>query len=167
MIDRRPTIRGFSLIESVITMVLAGSVLVAALSTVSVSRWGQVRYQTDSRGHALAQSLMAEILPLAYADPNDTGSLGLETGESGLVRRLWNDVDDFQGLQLSTLTDPNGVARPQTEGWTAAVSVTWANPANPMADEASDSGLKRIEVTTLYQARHRIRLMALKSEVTD
>lgn len=158
---------GFSLVETIFCTLLAGTLLVAALQTVSAARWGQYNNAMASRGMALAQSLWAEIEPLDYEDPNAPGTLGLESGESTTTRATLNDVDDYQGLALNPVTDINGVVLPSYTGWEVDVTVQYADPENPDRDAATESGLKRITINAVYQNRTWATLTGLKCKVTS
>ncbi len=162
--SRRTPHPGFTLVETMISTVLAGGLLVAALSTVGAARLGQYQLSNTCRGMALAQSLWAEMAPLAYVDPNGTGSLGLETGESLSTRAELNDVDDYDGLDLDPVTDCNGTTLEAFADWNVTVSVAYADLSDPSTDASSDTGLKRVTIEALYQDKTWATLVVLKSE---
>ena len=156
---------GFTLIETMMSTILAGILMVAALSTVSAVHWTEYSNTTASRGMALAQALLAEIEPLAYEDPVTPGGLGLENDESTEVRAQLNDVDDYDGLQLDPITDINGVTIVGTTDWTLEVSVQWATISTPQTTTDSDTGLKLITIQAAYQDRIYTTLQALKADL--
>lgn len=149
--------RALSMIEIVISTVIVGVMLVAALQTVAVARGGQARVANRNTGVLLAQDLMAEILRLAYADPEPSGRVfGPETTET-LGRAVFDDVDDYVDWTESPPTGRDGVALPGYTDWSRKVKVVFADPnslqpaANQPAKGASplglDTGMKRITVT--------------------
>ncbi len=99
--------RGFSLVEIIITIVIIGVALTAA-----IAGWGTIaRHSSDvmwqTRVSYLGQAYLEEILsrrydeqtPLGGSPPCTTctapGSLGFESGET---RATFDDVDDYHGL---------------------------------------------------------------------
>ncbi|MDC5703929.1 prepilin-type N-terminal cleavage/methylation domain-containing protein [Vibrio europaeus] len=107
--------RGFSLIESVIVIVVMGIAMLTITSFLvpQVSRSADPHYQT--RAAAMGQSVMTKILARNFDNvidiPNgvvtcDTsgvnqctpaGSFGIDSGETNNNPDAYNDVDDFQG----------------------------------------------------------------------
>jgi len=67
---------GFTLIESVISIAIAGGLLVVALNAAGSAKFGQYKTGQRQRGLMLAQDLMAEVLAQAYAEPVDTATFG-------------------------------------------------------------------------------------------
>lgn len=106
---------GFTLIESVIVIVVMGIAMLTITSFLApeISRSADPHYQT--RAAALGQSVMTQILarnfdehsgtqgglPLCSAvgesDCTDIGDFGKDSGESDNNPATYNDVDDFQG----------------------------------------------------------------------
>ena len=139
--------RAFTLVEAVISAVVVGVMLVAALNTVGASRIGQQKTGDRTKGALLAQQLMTEILQQYYADP-ENGGFGLDGDEVGDgSRSLWDDVDDYDGWSASPPQRKDGTVIAEFDGWERSVSVAWVNPYNLQAAVGTDLGVKRITVT--------------------
>ncbi|OHB74408.1 MAG: hypothetical protein A2Z25_19770 [Planctomycetes bacterium RBG_16_55_9] len=67
---------GFTLVEAVMSMLIVGTMLVAALSTVGASRLSQYKTSRSHCGRLLAESLMAEILRQDYQEPGGAVAFG-------------------------------------------------------------------------------------------
>lgn len=158
---------GFTLIEAVMSMLIVGLMLVAALNTVGASKLSQARNTERVRGPLLAQDLMAEILSQNYEEPVDTVGFGRESGESGGDRADWDDVDDYDGWSKSPPQKKDGTVMPDLQGWGREVTVTWANAFTPDSPSVAATDLKRIDVKVTYQGRTVATISALRSYVWD
>ena len=128
--------KGFSLIESVVSVLLVGVLMVAAMQALGASK----RRESDTfdrlRGRQLAGAMLNEILLQAYKEPetDDAPLFGLEPGESTGNRSLFDDVDDYVGWTSSPPNDRSGTALPGFTGWTRSVAVQWADPHHARPD---------------------------------
>jgi hypothetical protein len=147
----------------VIATVIVAVMLVAVLQTVGASKQGQLDLVQGIRGQGLAQSMMSEILPLAYADPNGSSTLGRDAGESAVSRENYNDVDDYSGWVAAPPAAPDGTPIPGLTDWQREVAVDWVDPDDPATAKAAESGVKRITVTVRYNGRPIHSLTALRS----
>jgi MSHA pilin protein MshD len=147
----RPTHRttssrpGFTLVESLMSVLIVSLVLVAALGTIgAIGRTRQV--QVDRAAAAqFGDQLMSEILQCYYQDPSGAGPLGPDTGESS--RDQFDDVDDYDKWQSTAppkLRD--GTLMTDYARWKASVDVDYARLSGPRNTESSDTGLKRIRL---------------------
>ena len=116
--------RGFSLVEIIITIVIIGVALTAA-----VAGWGNIaRHSSDvmwqTRVSYLGQAYLEEILSRRYDEQTplggspacivctDQSSFGAESGET---RATYDDVDDYHGLTenavglFNSLVTPGGI----------------------------------------------------------
>jgi len=136
-----------TLVEVMMASCIVAVLLVAALSVVGgVSRTYAV---TDEKAKAflLAADLMNEILRAPYEDPNGSAVFGLETGEGSVTRSAFDDVDDYDNWSETPPAAKDGTAYTGLTNWTRTVQVEWVEVLNPTATAASESGLKRIQVT--------------------
>lgn len=158
-VKRRPAL---SLIEVIVSMILVGLLLVAAMRSVGgVFRTWSIS-QNLHGGTGLAQQLMTEILQQGYSDPDGSASWGPEAPESSAVRSAWDDIDDYDGWS-SVPQSKDGTSLPGYEGWTRAVSVAYAGLADPTQLSLSDEGLKRITVTVTDPGGRQSVLIAYRS----
>jgi len=161
----RVTPRGFTLVEAVMSMLIVGLMLVAALNTVGASKIAQARNAEQSLGPMLAEDLMAEILSQNYQEPTDPVQFGREAGEPGGDRSTWDDVDDYDGWDSSppeVLQNKDGTAIPDLSGWGREVKVVFVDPGL-VNTSVSDIGLKRIQVTVTHMGRVVAELWGLRT----
>ena len=158
---RRP--EGFTLVEAVLSLVIVSVMLVAALGAVGASRLSQQRTSQYSRGQLLAESLMAEILPQDYQDPNDTPVFGTESGESNTTRADFDDVDDYDSWSSSPPVQKDGTQIAGLSGWQRSVTVDWVDPADITQVKASESNAKQINVTVSCDNKQVASLTAIRT----
>jgi type II secretory pathway pseudopilin PulG len=155
--------RGFTIAEATMSTVIVAVMLVAALNTVGVSRTTQHRTALVGRGQLLAEALLAEILQQSYQEPTDTVAFGLETGETATIRSAYDDVDDYSGWSASPPTAKDGTPLTNSTGWKQTVVVERIDPQNPTVTSTTETGAKRITVTTLYKNVPQATLVAIKT----
>lgn len=120
---RRTCARGFTLIEAVVSMVIVGVMLVAALQTVAAAADARRRGAALSRADDLARVLLSEVCSKAYEDPNGSPVFGTEAGEIARDSRNFNDFDDYHGFTQTDPTLADGTALAGYTGWSWGVSV--------------------------------------------
>lgn len=141
-----PRQRGFTLLESVIAVMLVGLLMVAALQSVGAAKRREIHSLDQLQGQQLAAALMNEILLQAYSEPVTAAVFGPESGEAG-NRTLFDDVDDYSGWSATPPTDRSGQPVPGFSGWTHSVAVQWADPTTLTTTPSSHTGLKRLTAT--------------------
>jgi len=146
-----PNRGGYTLVEAVVSSVIVGTMMVAALGTVGASRVGQYKTSQGSRGQLLAQSMMAEILSQSYREPVDVPVFGPELpAEQGNGRASYDDVDDYHGWSASPPQNKDGSEIPGLDGWRRTVTVEWVNPFDLEEVESFETSIKRITVTVSH-----------------
>lgn len=159
------TRRGFTMIEAALSLVIVSAMLIAALNTVGTSQMMQYKMTSQSRALLLAEDLMTEILQLPYEEPVQMPiEMGLEAGESGGDRLRYDDVDDYHGWRMSPPRAPDGTPVPETAGYRRIVKVQWVEPDDVVTSSATETGLKRVEVTVEFEGNHVVTLCGLRSE---
>ena len=149
---------GFSLVETILTIVIISISLV-----VLVSAWGQsARHSADPFWHAkaahLGQAYLEEILTKRFDENTPVGGqpactsttcsavLGVDKLSDGVTdetRDLFDDVDDYHGLDETPSENALGVIRPEYNRYQVTVSVTYAG----IEVGRPDKTVKRINVT--------------------
>lgn len=154
-----------TLVEVMVSTLLVGVVLVAAMNTVGgVLKTRSVAVEAQI-GPALARNLMSEVLQNAFTDPQiPNGPIGREAGEGGATRAAFDDVDDYDGWNALPPVKPNGSPLGYGSGWRHQVSVSFVNP-NTLTTSASDTGLKLITVTVTPPAGSPTVVRALRSRL--
>ena len=150
------------MVESVICVLLVGTLFVAAMNTVGYAKAMQYRRSERGRGYLLAQSLMAEIITQAYEEPDDTPQFGRES-ESGGDRKELDDIDDYDGWSQSPPETKDENTIPGFDDWTRSVEVAWVNPDDLSVISVSETGAKRITVTVKRGAVTHATLVAIRT----
>ena len=156
---RRP---GFTLVEALMSALVVSVMLTAALAAVGASARAQAAGARQWRARAIAASLLSEIVHLPYADPEDAGGslLGPDSGE---MRAVFDDVDDYAGLVESTVTFKDGRALEDAAGWSRSVAVTWVTEADPNTASPIPTHLKRVTVTACYKGYRVTECVAIRA----
>ncbi|UCD74312.1 MAG: prepilin-type N-terminal cleavage/methylation domain-containing protein [Phycisphaerales bacterium] len=146
----RSHLRGFTLIETVICIVITAVMLAAALSASSASRVAVFKITERQRGELLAQQLMSEIMARSYQEPDDEPDFGIEGAELETSRADWDDVDDYCKWSATPPQYKDGSEIPDLKGWGRQVEVNWVSQANLNQIGATETGVKMITVTVTH-----------------
>lgn len=140
---------GFTLVEAVVSLVVVGVMMAAAMNLVGGARMTLARSTDRARGTQLAMDLMSEVLQKDYEEPNGTPAFGREADESASNRALYDDVDDYQGWNESPIKDRTGRAVESFTGWSRGVTVEpmKLGATSLTSSDASVADIKRITVT--------------------
>ena len=142
----------FTLVESLLSVVIVSGVLVASLGTIGAI--GRARAVQIERAAAtqLAGQVMAEVMQCYYQEPSGAGPFGPDSGE--LTRAAFDDVDDYDNWQSTggTPTLRDGTALEGYGGWKVRVMVNPARVSDPRITEGLETGLKRIRVSVTTPA---------------
>ena len=152
MIRKQHVHSAFTLIEVLMSTMLIGVVMVAALNSLGAATSASLENSNHARAVLLAEDLMAEILNQAYRDPNDTVVFGVESGETDTNRADFDDVDDYDDWNSSPPIDKAGNALAAGSTWRRKVEVLHVDPNAPtdVSGDADDQGAKRIRITVKH-----------------
>jgi Tfp pilus assembly protein PilV len=153
---RRTRRTGLSLFEVVVSAALVGLVLIGAMDCLGAMIRGRMGISHQARGPQLAHQLMTEILNTAYKD-------GPESGEAGVDRQAFDDVDDFHGWSANPPQQRDGTPVSNSSGWQRDVTVEWVQSDNAKQVVVSDQDLKRITVTVSHNGSVVAQIFALRS----
>ena len=163
--------RGFTLIESIISILVVGVMFVASMSVLSQSRLSRFIAADGLQGQHLAEALMSEILQQSYQEPVDAfsfNSLGLDVDEDPLSRAMWDDVDDYEGWTASPPQDKNDVVLEGLNGWTRSVEVSFVKPSNlSIQIVGANTGVKLIIVMVLHEGRQVAKLYSIRTGAVE
>ncbi len=159
---RGVAVSGLTIVEAVISMVIVAVLFVAALNTVGASRLTQHRAALISQGRLFASMLLSEARNQSYKDLGTSPVFGPEAEESTATRADFDDVDDYNGWS-GPPTDANGTALANSNGWMQTVTVEWIDRLNPSQVQLSETGAKRITVTTTYNGVPQMTLAAIRT----
>lgn len=154
---------GITLIECAGASLILGLMITAGLRAAAQAGAAQVVSGRALAGTLLAEGLLNEILSLPYADPSGATTIGIDAGESASSKATFDDVDDFDSWAESPPQAPGGAAIPGMANWSRSVRVYRALPSSPDTNSASETGLKRIEVTVRYSGKAVCTLTALRA----
>jgi MSHA pilin protein MshD len=154
--------RGFTLVESVIAVLIVSTVLVAALRTFGGLASARLIQTDRTLAYGLADNMLAEVLQGYFKEPGGGTTLGPDAGEQ---RGTYDDVDDYDGLSQTPPQLRDGTTLTEFAGWTRSVSVTCVKPDAPdvAAGPADAQVLKRILVTVKSPRGVSVTLRGLRS----
>jgi MSHA pilin protein MshD len=148
---------GATLVELIITIVIMAIVLVTIASTLSYSAGRSADLLFQVKMVELGQAYLEEILTKRFDENSPAGGVPAcapatvacgAVGVEGETRILFDDVDDYNGLNESPPLDPDGNVRQQYVGYRVVVAVSYVTPALQAAyglDGVTDA--KYIQVT--------------------
>ena len=106
-----------------------------------------------SRARAISSLLLDEVAKLAYVDPQEpANTIGPDTYEDVQDRFTFDDVDDYDGLMLTPITDYDATWLTDDQ-WVATFRVVWICSDDPAQTKSDDTGLKRVEMTLSHAGR--------------
>lgn len=142
--------KGVTLIELIVAMVVISIALVGVLSVINYTTLHSADPVLRHQAIAIAEAYMEEISLKNFTDPDSDG----ETD-----RRLFDDVDDYDGLVNDGAVDQNGNAIPGLNNYRVTVSVAGQSygPAT-----AQVNGLK-IDVTVTDPAGESLTLNGFRA----
>ena len=155
--------RGFTLIEAVFSVLIVSVMFVAVIKTVASSRMIQYKTNGYSQGVALAQGLMAEIVPQDYEEPVDTPVFGPESPEVAGSRQDWDDVDDYHGWVSTPPQHRDGTVMTEFPGWTRIVVVNWIDSDAIAKAKVTETDAKRITILVSHNGVTMAQLVAVRT----
>ncbi len=160
---------GFSLVESMLALVLASGAMVAALGLIGASAKSEAFAERRAIGQTLAAELLWEVSSASFEEPGVVGSFGPAGAEVGATsREQLNDVDDFNGWSESPPKDRDGASRTDLEGWTRRVTVERVSLAGHAGGAvAYDSRVKRITVVVEFNSMQVATATAIRTSAWD
>lgn len=138
------------MIETTSAITIVSILLVGSLQTVATSLQSRRTLEDGLTADCLAESLFIEMSSLSFVDPNEsTTQLGREASETNnTVRSGWDDIDDYHGLNETSVSYRDGTTIPSCAGWRRRVNVLIANPADLAANTTDlNLPLRRIVIS--------------------
>ena len=155
--------RAFSMVEAVVSIVVVGGMLVAALNTVGANATAQYKMSEREQARFLAEALLTEILEMPYEDETDPNNIGRESGESSVTRADFDDVDDYKNW-ADNAEDKQGTVIPAVEGYTRDVKVKWVTLNDTSVISGSETGVKRVRVTVSRNGKEILTVTGFRTE---
>ena len=162
---------GFAMIEVVMSVAIIGGIAVGALMLVASAAQQKTNAANIARGQMLCRSLAEEICTRPVTDWSDNSGLSIKiVGVGGVQvvgsdarpitltlglgnRLLFDTVDDYAGYKETPPLDESGNAMPGYTDWKREVTVEVADLLSPDTNDARESGLRRVTVSSYYQGR--------------
>jgi MSHA pilin protein MshD len=146
MIAHRNHRRGITMAETIVSTLLVGMVLVGTIQLVApIIRSGSVMSDKLIATN-MARELSEEIGTKLFMSPS-SGDVEFTGPEAGETRAIYDDIDDFHGINNSPPVLSDGRVMTHLGGWARVVKVTHASLADPSADSGIYTGLKRVTVS--------------------
>ncbi|MFV2060810.1 MAG: hypothetical protein ACC653_08995 [Gammaproteobacteria bacterium] len=155
----KKTTSGFTLIEIIIVIIFISIAMVSILSAYTHSMRNSATPMHQIRAVELAQAYMEEILNKRFDEASgqgglprcgssDSAALACTTAvnfgaEAGETRSLYDDVDDFDGLDDPLLIDSLGNVRTGYDNYRAQIFVSYAG--NDLSS-INNNDAKRIDI---------------------
>ncbi|OHB66544.1 MAG: hypothetical protein A2V70_05325 [Planctomycetes bacterium RBG_13_63_9] len=158
---------GFSLVEVMISTLLIGLVLVAALRCLGAALRAGVSTSRQGQAVLLAEGLMAEILQNPYLEPDDAAAWGAEgSAEQDGTRAAFDDVDDYDDWSASPPESKDGTVLSDLGSWQRTVTVGHVDPndLSTLLADGDDQGVKVIRVEVSYDGEVLATLHGLQTE---
>lgn len=160
--------RGLSLAEVVVSTLLVGILLTAALVSVGAAARTMGSAGEASNATCLARQLLEEITRLPYDDPNQSPVFGRESGEIAAVgdRSLCDDIDDLVDWDDTPPHDHHGDEISGYTGWIRSADVVKLSAAGnyELPNSSNDQGLRLVTVTVMPSSGRSYTLRALRSK---
>jgi len=125
-----PATGGFTLIELIVTVVVAGIAILALITVFQESLKNMERQRGLLSANLLAEDLMNEIRSKEYTDPRFPTNFGPETWAGETNRLNYDDVDDYAGWFRSPPETIEGNVMSNFSGFTWRVVVSNVPPTN-------------------------------------
>lgn len=161
---------GFSMLEVIISSMLIGVVLVAALDSVGSAVLATQLRSEQMDATVLCNGLLAEAMAMPYEDTDSTAPVdfGAESDEPAVAgaRTSFDDLDDYDGWTSSPPVNRDGTAVDGATGWTRTVAVEkirWNDPDWTLGYGQADEGVRRISVTVTSPTGDATRFRAIRS----
>ncbi len=137
---QRGRVRGLSLIELILFIVVVSGALAGVLSVFMPATIASADPMLRRQGLAIAESLLEEIqlMPFTYCDPDDANvetaassaacaslvqGIGPNAGETRFGPQQFDNVGDYHGYAMSGITDLANTAVAGLAGYSASVAV--------------------------------------------
>ncbi|MEY4565879.1 MAG: hypothetical protein RLY14_849 [Planctomycetota bacterium] len=140
--------RGWTMLETTSAIAIVSILLIGSFQTVATSLQFRVAQEDGLIADCLADSLFTELATLSFMDPSETTTqLGRETSEIGSSTRTnWDDIDDYHGLNETTVCYRDGSSVPNTTGWRRTVNISVNTPSTLTTTTTLTTPLRRIRI---------------------
>jgi prepilin-type N-terminal cleavage/methylation domain-containing protein len=154
--NRRPRRRGFTLIETALTVTIVGVAIVSLVQLLAAGTVANVDSAELTTGVTLARNVREFSLRLAFMDPTTPSTWGLDAGESAADPTTFDDSNDLAGRTFSPPIDSAGKKLTGFDDWSQVTSVVTVDPSRlTTAVPNGTTPANRITVT-VYHHQHKV-----------
>lgn len=140
--------RGFTLIETAITVVVVGVGVVSMMALIGAGTRSNSAAAQLTTAIQLANTIRDLSLGLAFVDPLTPAHFGPDTGET---LATYNDVNDLDGAVFNPPVDARRQRMGGLEGWSQHITVQSVNPDRlTQALANGSSGMNRLTVDVRF-----------------
>ncbi|MEZ4601452.1 MAG: prepilin-type N-terminal cleavage/methylation domain-containing protein [Syntrophotaleaceae bacterium] len=147
---RLHNIRGFTLIELIISIVVVSIALGGVLMVINSTMQHSADPMLEHQAVAIAESYLEEILLKPFADPDGT--------DGEMQRSLKDDVDDYDGLDENGARDQSGTLIGGLENYRVRVAVV-----NEELNGIAAANCQRVTVTVSHPSGINLSLSGFKT----
>jgi MSHA pilin protein MshD len=139
-LESRPRVRGLSLVELIVFIVVVSAALAGVLSVFVTATTASADPLLRRQALAIAESLLEEVqlMPFTYCDPDDANvasatsaagcaslvqGIGPNPGETRFGPLQFDNVGDYAGYSMSGIVDITNTAVPGLSGYSASVAI--------------------------------------------
>jgi type II secretory pathway pseudopilin PulG len=164
--SRRPRqLRALTLVEVVISLIILAVAITAGVQALGSFAAGGRAWQERSTAIELANTLMAEIDSLPFADSGGSISIGLDSGEDPENRSTFDDIDDYNGWDASPPKDKTNAPMAACDGFRQQVTVSFENSLSAYTGVIlTAGGFKKITVTISKDDKVLAQLTTIRSK---
>lgn len=157
--------RGFTLIETALTVTIVGVAIVAMVQLLAAGTVANVDSSELTTGVTLARDIREFSLKLAFLDPPTPTVWGLDSAESASNPLTYDDINDLAGRTFSPPIDSTGRPLSGFDDWSQTISVVTVAPDRLTSDRPNGSeAANRVTVTI---SRHNNKVCDLTWYVLD
>lgn len=182
-------IRGFTLIELVVAIVILSIGTVAFLTLITSTTKNSVDPQIRVQGNAIAQAYLEEIMLSSFCDPdwdpnldadanpltnpqncpNDcissacSGCKASGTGWTTETRATYDDVCDYTAISGASATDRNGLSLGNVGDYTVSITVDDAGVSLHTGATSNNGQVVRIDVDVTHTSGTSMQLSSFKT----
>ena len=121
--SRRRTPRGFTLIETALTVTIVGVAIVAMCQLLTAGTLANRESSELTTGMTMARNAREFSLKLAFWDPTTPTVWGIDAGETSTNPKTYDDINDMAGREFSPPIDSSGSQLTGFNDWKQKVTV--------------------------------------------
>lgn len=161
--------RAITLAETVISTLLIGFVIVSTLSIVGPIARSTTVHADKLVAANLANEMAEEVSTKLFIDPFalTPDDIGFDADDSIFLRTNYDDIDDFDGWSSSPPKHSFGGLMSTMTEWTRSVKVVHVLLADPSAESATNTGLKKVTVEVSKNGTVLASISTLHSQAAD